>query len=158
MRRTSKFAAQTKVSSDRSIGEIATLLRRFGAGQFGYLADDAEGIANVMFSYRDRNIRISVTLPKMTEFKRTPGGRMAKTNRAQALWEQETRRRWRSLALLVKAKLVAVEDGVSSFDTEFLPYIVWPGGKTTAEQLVGQVATLADSGKGPKLLVMPEVE
>ena len=40
--------------------------------------------------------------------------------------EQERRRLWRALLLNIKAKLEAVESGISVFDEEFMAHIVLP--------------------------------
>jgi len=50
---------------------------------------------------------------------------------------------------------VAVDAGVVEFTTEFLPYIVMPGGQTVAETLVPQLPTVLATGVLPSLLPLP---
>jgi hypothetical protein len=153
-----RYASNTQVTADRSRQEIERLLMRFGAGQFGYLTDVQNNRAHIMFVYRGLRIRISVSLPKESDFNKTPKGRRKKDNQIKVDYEKEMRRRWRSLTLLVKAKLVAVEDGVATFEEEFLPYILWGNGQTTAEQLSGRIMSIEESGVVPNLLPMPKEE
>ena len=151
-----RYAENTKVSMNRSREEIERLLIRFGAGQFGYMTDVESGRAHIMFVYRCMRFRISVLLPGQEEFKLTPKGRAKKESQIHIDLEREITRRWRSLTLLVKAKLVAVEDNVATFEEEFLPYLMWGDGRTTAQQLSGKIEEIAMSGKTPKLLPMVE--
>lgn len=61
----------------------------------------------------------------------TPTGRRTRSDdAAEKAWEQATRQRWRALHLVVKAKLEAVESGITVFDDEFLAHIVLPDGGT----------------------------
>lgn len=59
----------------------------------------------------------------------------------------------RSLCLCVKAKLEAVESGISSFESEFLAHFVVPGGKTFGEIAIPQLEEARISGKLPQLLL-----
>lgn len=70
----------------------------------------------------------------------------------QAQVEQENRRRWRCLALVIKAKLEAVESGITTLEQEFLAHIVLPNGKTVSEEMVPQIAHAYSTGKMPPLL------
>ena len=65
---------------------------------------------------------------------------------------QEVRRRWRALALSIKAKLETVESGIAEFETEFMPYMVLPNGKTVAENILPEIERAYSTGKMPKLL------
>jgi len=66
--------------------------------------------------------------------------------------QQEVRRRWRALALAVKAKLEVVASGIVGFDSEFMPYIVMPDGKTVAEHVSPSIAEAYAGGKMKALL------
>jgi predicted DNA-binding protein len=129
-----RYAAQTKVSSDKSRSEIERTLTRYGASKFMYGWDaDAAVIA---FSAHERYIRFKLPLPDREdrEFTHHSYGRRADTE-IERRWEQATRQRWRALALVVKAKLEAVEAGISEFEDEFLAYIVLPDNKTLSEHV-----------------------
>lgn len=68
----------------------------------------------------------------------------------------ELRRRWRAPALVIKAKLEAVESGIRTFDEEFVADTVLPDGRTVAQWLLPQVDAAAVSGFMSALLPMFE--
>ena len=149
------YARNTEVSPERSRAEIERLLMRFGADMFAYMTDREGGKSHVAFTFHGLRVRVTVDLPDRASVSRTPKGRIKKANRVEKDWEQEIKRRWRSLTLLVKSKLVAVADGVATFEQEFLPYIVWGDGKTTAERLDGRIGELANAKNFGRLLPIP---
>ena len=69
--------------------------------------------------------------------------------------QKEIRRLWRSLAMIIKAKLEAVASGVSIFDDEFMPYIVLPNGETVGQFMRPQIDVAYQNGSMPKLLPGP---
>lgn len=64
---------------------------------------------------------------------------------------QDERQRWRVLLLVIKAKLEAVESGISTIREEFLAYVMTPGG-TLGKRLIPQLDGIAKSGNIPPLL------
>lgn len=68
---------------------------------------------------------------------------------------QEVRALWRGLALLVKAKLAAVEAGISEFEVEFLPHTILPDGSTVAEQVLPTIEAAYRRGAVAPLLAPP---
>ena len=158
-----KYASDTSVSVEKSRAEIEKLLVRFGASSFAYGWKD--GSAIVEFVCGDRRVRFTMKLPSKFDKEFTTRlryGREAKNTPEQAeeLWEQACRSYWRALVLLIKAKLAAVEAGITEFEDEFLSHIVVPaaGGRTTTagEWLKPQLAD-AYSGDGGlrKLPLLP---
>lgn len=144
-----RYAASTEVSAERSRTEIERLLRRFGATGFAYAW--SEHAATVAFHIAGLTVRIAVTLPHQgdPEFSRTPTGRQRTARQAEEAYEAECRRRWRALAAVIKAKLVAVEDNISTLENEFLAFIVLPNGQTLGEWAGPQLA------KGEPLPLLP---
>ena len=57
-----------------------------------------------------------------------------------------------ALALVVKAKLEAVQSGIVGFEDEFMAHIVMPDGKTVAEHARPLIASAYETGKVPALL------
>lgn len=147
-----KYAANTDVSSDRSRAEIERTLERYGARQFMYGWDQDRAV--VGFVLNDREIRFVLPLPDRdsTDFTRTPTGRPRAATQARAEYEQAVRQRWRSLALVIKAKLEAVESGIVTFDAEFLAHIVLPDGRTVADTVVPRVEQAYRDHEMPSLL------
>jgi hypothetical protein len=151
-----KFASQTTVSPDKSRAEIEATLKRYGASHYGYMSGpDAAAIA---FQAKDRRLRFTLPMPKLSEFKRYKKRSDAyyetvRTDvQAQQHHDQAIRQRWRALALVIKAKLEAVESGVSTFEEEFMANIVLPSGQTMAEYALPQIAQAYETGSMPPLL------
>lgn len=156
----SQFAEKTSVSSEKSRAEIETMLSRYGADAFGYMTDGPN--ACVHFRCKGRFVRFVITQPDKNEkrFIYTPHHQYRRTPEdAFKTWEQECRRLWRSLALVIKAKLECIASGIATFDTEFLPYIVLPGNKTVAEHALPMIEKAYTDGQMPKnFLGLPSPE
>jgi hypothetical protein len=132
----SAYAEGTSVAPDRSRAEIEKTLDRFGADEFAYAS--SKGRAVIAFTAQGRQVRIDVPMPDPSarEFIVTETGRARTATAARAAYDQEVRRRWRALTLVVKAKLEAVESGISTFEEEFLAHTVLPGGRTVAQEVM----------------------
>jgi len=144
----SSYASQTTVSADKSRSEIEATLRRFGADQFMYGWEKTHAV--IQFRAQQRLIRFVLELPNRDDprFTLTPTGKKRRTPDAMLkAYEQATRSTWRSLALVIKAKLVAVDDGIVTFEHEFLAHIVLPSGDTVGRWAIPQVATAYETGE-----------
>lgn len=71
---------------------------------------------------------------------------------AQAAYEQDVRQRWRALCLCIKAKLEAVEAGITTFEDEFMAHIVLPNGQTMSQHATPMIAQAYETGNVPPLL------
>ncbi len=145
-----KYAEKTTVSEGRSKIEIEQTLTRYGATSFmyGWSGD----ICIVAFEMSNRRIKIKLPMPDPNSFGRTPTGRRRTTAQAQNAHAQATKQRWRALALFIKAKLEAVESGITTFEAEFLDGTMLPSGQTVGEWLKPQIETVYDGGQMPPLL------
>ena len=142
------YARQTTVPVERSVAEVQRLLRRFGAGDFAQFTSEQRETAGVVFARLGISYRMTFRLPREEEFLQTPQGRMRTSDKmVEQAHQQEVRRLWRSLALLVKAKLVAVEDGIADFEQEFLPAAMLESGATIAEEGVPRLLEAAKTGR-----------
>jgi hypothetical protein len=72
---------------------------------------------------------------------------------AEEARNQAIRQRWRALVLAVKAKLEAVEVGISTIEKEFLAFVVMPDGRQLLDHLLPELQAIAASGKMPKLML-----
>jgi hypothetical protein len=61
-------------------------------------------------------------------------------------------RRWRALCLVIKAKLEAVQSGISEFEDEFLANIVLPTGETVLSSIRPRIAEMYKTGNTIPLL------
>lgn len=148
------YADRTSVSAEKSRAEIEKLVRRYGATGFAYAWSD--NAAQVAFAIIDRRVRFTLTMPNPTdrEFTHSPTGRTRTAVAAEQVWEQACRSSWRALALVVKAKLEAVESGISTVEQEFLAWIVLPDGSTVGERAIPAIETAYETGKVPAMLAI----
>jgi hypothetical protein len=148
-----QYARDTSVSTSASMDEIQRLLVRYGAD--GFMFGQQGSQAAVQFQVRNRRVRFVVTLPKLDdpEIRLTPKGRYARSTRDQLReLDRATRQRYRALALVIKAKLEAVETGICAFDEEFLPHFVLPNGQTVYESLAPRLDGALDGSTSVPLL------
>lgn len=68
--------------------------------------------------------------------------------------EQEIRRAWRLLLLLLKAKLEAVREGATTIEREFMADTVMPNGQTFTEYAQPQLEQAYALGKMPSALMI----
>lgn len=149
------YAAGTEVPADRSRAEIERTLRRYGAKAFAYAwEEDGAPVATIAFKLADRQVRMRLPLPnpESREFTVTPTGKSRTAAAATAAYEQATRQKWRALALVVKAKLEAVDAGISTVEREFLADIALPGGTTVGEWAAPQLAAVYAGASMPALM------
>ena len=154
------YASSTTVPVTRSRAELDALLAKHGASRRAIGHDEAEGYAFAVFEIQGRQVRLRVPLPRKEDLgKKTPRDWWRWTEAQRDSWrsksvEQLHRARWRQLLLLVKAKLEAVELGLSTFEREFLADIYLSSGRTVHEEIKAGIASNYLGGGAPKLLGM----
>jgi len=152
----SRYASTTEVPLDRSRGEIERIVTKHGASSYAYGWQGANAV--ITFDLKGRRYRFRVPLPDRDarEFNFTEGrGTRRSADAAETLWLQACRARWRALVLIIKAKFVAVEDGIVSIEEEFLPYVVMPDGRTVSELAQPAIETAYATGEMRPLLELP---
>lgn len=148
-----KFAANTRVSVERTQAEIKDTLLRYGADEFGFMQSRIKATIGFVFSGLRIQIDVRLPNPKDEEFTHTPArGTERRREDADALWDQAVRQRWRCLLLAIKAKLEAIESGISTMEQEFLAFVVMPDGKPLHEHVIPKLEQMTVSGEMPKLL------
>jgi hypothetical protein len=147
-----KYANTTEVGADRSRNEIERTLQRYGARQFMYGWDENRAVLG--FVVGNRQVRFVLPLPDREdpEFSRTPTGRVRSATATADAYEQAVRQRWRALALVIHAKLEAVDTRIVDFDSEFLAHLVLPSGETVGDAVGPGLAEAYRTGKTPALL------
>ena len=126
MSATRPYAQGTRVPVRQSKDELERLLERYGADEFASGWDTG----NQVIAFRYNSLTIRFKIPKSDD-------------------EREDRRRWRVLVLVVKAKLEAIATDVSTFEQEFLAWVVGPGGVTLGDRFIPQLENLEEL---PRLL------
>lgn len=145
-----KYASNTAVKPEKSRFEIESILKRYGATHYGYMS--GPGNAAIAFQAHGRRLRFTLPLPSLKEFRTDARGHVRADGVQHNALDQAIRQRWRALALVIKAKLEAVETGVSTFEEEFMANIVLPSGQTMAEYALPQIAQAYQSNSMPPLL------
>jgi len=144
------YAADTKVPVDRSRAEIERTLVRYGADAFSYGYDEHRAV--IQFRAHGRMVRLDVPVPTLEDVAFTPSGERRSAAAAGAAREKLTRARWRALALVVKAKLEAVESGIVGFEEEFLAHIMLPDASTVGDWMAEQLDAVYTTGSMPEVL------
>lgn len=160
--RRKNFAENTTVAAERTKSDIRKLVTAAGAQGWRAGEDEDRGQAVIEFrlpaapphTYSVR-IRIHLPIPALDEFRLDGRGR-TRTATAQAeAYGQEIRRRWRALHLSLKAKLVAVQEGIFTVEDEFEPHIVIPGtNRTMREHTRHQLQKSLETNTPPSSLPM----
>jgi len=120
-----RYAARTSVPVSKSKRDIEDALERYGASSFASGWDAGAGQDYIGFTFGGLMIRFTVDRPEH---------------------EQDQRQRWRALLLVVKAKLEAIDSNISSFEKEFLAWVVLPDGRTVGAWATPQLAQLPSRG------------
>ena len=152
-----KYAADTAVSAEASRAVIERTLIRYGADRFLYGWE--QGHAAIAFDLDGRRMRFVLPMPDRSarEFTHTPARGMPRSPEArEAAYNQAVRQRWRALLLVIKAKLEAVDAGISTLEEEFLAATVLPDNRTVGAWLLPQLDRAYASGKLPPMLPSPE--
>lgn len=147
------YAETTTVPVEKSRSEIERILERYGADAFMYGWNDKGAAIAVPRARQARQVRAAAprqdrrSLP-LLQARREPHVRTPEATLKE--WEQACRQRWRALALVVKAKLEAVEAGITLFEAEFMAHIVLPSGETVGEWMGPQIEEAYASGLMPQ--------
>lgn len=150
-----QYAQNTEVSAERSRAEIERIVTKYGATEYGYGWQGTQAV--MMFTLSNRQMRFILSLPDRAEYRLTATGRARTASSQTEAWEQACRASWRSLALVVKAKLEAVSAGIVTLEEEFAAHIVIPGtgGRTLGEMIVPAIsAAYAEGSPAPILSAM----
>lgn len=129
------YATSTKVPVVQTQAEIGEMLRKAGATTYGTANEGDRGI--VFFRLKDRMVRFTL---------KTGGG------------AQGERTRWRTLLLVLKAKLEAIATGLVTLEDEFLAQTMTGDGKTVSEHVQPIIEKNLIEGGAPRfaLLGAPE--
>lgn len=151
-----QFASETKVPIIKTKMEIEAILTKYGAAGFmsGWNADRAM----IAFDMCKRRIVFSLPLPNINsdDIRLNGHGRVRDAKGIEKAYEQAQRQRWRALLLVIKAKLEAVESGITEFEDEFLAHIALPDGQTVGDWMRPQIALAYESKEMPALLPAPK--
>lgn len=150
------YAETTSVPVDRSRLEVERILKKAGGNQFGYWDDDEHSVSVIVCQLEGYSLKFHVFQPDPIDYRdngKTGRSRRTRTpKQAEQAAEQELKRRWRALSLIVKAKLEVIASGQSTIGREFMADMLLPSGKTVGEEMEPKLIQAAQQGKMPKLL------
>jgi hypothetical protein len=152
-----RYAQETNVAWEKSRQEIEDTLKRYRCTHFGYMT--MPNAVMIGFTLNKVPYRLEVPLPdpKSKPILYKPNGQRRTERMIETAVEQETRRRWRVLLLLIKAKLEWVELGMSTVEKEFMADIVLPDGTTMIQWASRQLQPAIEAGRMPtNILSLPE--
>lgn len=139
MSRRRAYAEDTRVPVAKSQGDLVALLSKFDADQIGHVLDRTTGEAIVFFTRKSRQYRLGIPMPK-------------KVNLNAAQFDQRCRARWRALLLLIKAKMVGIDCGATTFEEEFLAHTVTAQGERLVDVIRAPLEEHYETGQPVNLL------
>ena len=140
------YAKRTTVTAQKTAGDILTLLRGRGVTKTAMYEDERS--AQIAFEMDGAAFRIALPLPdpNQKDFHYHSRGVRTQTESLR-LYDAELNRRWRALFMVIKAKIVAVEEGISTMQAEFVGNVVLGDGRTVSETYAPQLGQLSALGQ-----------
>ena len=117
------YAKYTKVSVEKTQWAIIELLKKHGAK--GFMMDFESN--RIGFQVGNRNVIIKMDSPDKDNYN------------TDNQYEQAIKTKWRAFLLIIKAKFVGIDSGVTTFDNEFMPHFILQNGKTLGEVILPQL-------------------
>lgn len=142
-----KFAPKTTVSHIKTRGQIEKEIEKYGCKGFQYYDGATE--QHVGFEIEDRKVAFELPIPdpQDEEFTHTATGIKRTAKQALCAWEQIRRQRWRALLLSIKAKLEAIDCGISTVHEQFLGETVLPNGQTVNQCILPTITHACETGQ-----------
>ena len=122
------YAEDTKVPIAQSRSQIETMLRKASATRIVTMDEAPEAV--VMFMLAGRLIKLQIEIPGDAS-------------------DQRRRAIWRAIGLVVKAKIEAVAQGITTVEQEWLAHVVLPDGSTVGDWVEPQLKIAYDKGQMP---------
>lgn len=150
-----QYAHQTKVTRAATMAELEALLGKYGCVSFTSGTDQGDAI--IAFELAGLRVLMRIALPGVNDrrFTHTDTGRNRHTDTVHAEHQAAIRATWRALLLFVKAKLVAVDQGLTTIEQEFLPYVLLPDGSTFSHHVLPEIRKAYATGVIPALIPGP---
>jgi hypothetical protein len=149
------YAEATTVAVERSVAEIATLVRRNAGSQIAQLDDDDRYV--IAFTMADRQVRFTVMFDPLAHKRFATDGRGSARDAAgrRKQWEQHRRQRMRAMLLVIRAKFESVDSGVETFEQAFLANVVMSTGETVYDRIAAPIAAEYQTGAPQLMLTGP---
>jgi len=139
------YMATTKISTDKTAGEVGTVLAKFGASDVLTKYENGEAIG-ISFIIKNGDKGIPFKLPINWKTVLTSMQADRKTPRNLCNEEQAKRVAWRLVLRWVQSQLAFIEAGGVKIEEVFLPYAQKQNGQTVYEAFAEQKFKLLGSG------------
>jgi hypothetical protein len=131
-----RYANDTEVPVDKSQSEVRKMLRELGADRIAVVDDIVQGSA-VWFQ-----------IPPVAYIVRSPP---PKSDMTEAQRSKRTRSDWRAMVLLIKAKKIGIEQGITTVEREFLADAIMPDGSSLMDHAPAMIEGAYRDGGPPRL-------
>lgn len=127
-------------TSKRARDDTQALLSRFGCSKFGWMNDVEEGVVELYFEWRGRQVRMRASARGWAALYLNAHPWTPRHRRTKAEYEARTQRHAMEVVVYclirdwLKGCLTAVESQAFPFDHVFLPWMVTADGRTIAER------------------------
>ena len=129
------YAEDTKVPIAQSRAQIETMLRKVSANRIVTMDEALEAVVAFMLAGRLIRLRIEISGDAS---------------------DQRRRAIWRAIGLVVKAKIEAVAQGITTVEQEWLAHVVLPDGSTVGDWVEPHLQVAYDDGRMPTEPLMLE--
>lgn len=146
-----RYAERTEVPVEKTRTEIESTVKRYGATGYSYGWQDNRHV--VQFIIQNRRIKIELVLPTMDDeqFKYDRRDNWRTDKEITKAWEQEVRRKWRVLLLILKSRLEELDEDVP-IEFALTPWILLPNGQTVGSVITERIDAAYQVGSMPPLL------
>lgn len=138
------YAKGTSVSTEKTLSEIRSTLKRYEATSFVMMEEEKQVI--VAFEMENRRVRFVLPLPIRNNFRVKVNGSSTRIGTKEE-YERSIRECYRALLLTIKAKLQSVESGIETMDEAFMAQLVLASGQTMSEWAKPQIERLYGSNQ-----------
>lgn len=136
MSRRSPLPYSGAVAGDRALNELQKTLAKFGCESFGSMIDVERGLTIVQFKWRGRTVSLEASWKGYTQALLNGTGRKAwSPKETQAALAQARVSVCSVLRDWVKGQVTAVECGVMSFETAFMPHMLLKSGQRVIDKV-----------------------
>jgi hypothetical protein len=138
---------ESAVAGDRAINEMQKTLKAFGCQSFGTMTDEERGCMIVAFKWRDKQVQLEASWKGYAQaLIRKSGWREREAFEQAKIAVCSVLRDW------VKGQTTAIECGVMSFETAFLPHMLLKDGRRLIEAAQAANILPPPDNNGPKVV------
>ena len=150
---------ESATAGDRALNEMQKTLSAFGCQSFGTMTDNERQVMIVAFKWRDRQVHLEAS------WKGYAGALLKSRGHLKGYGDQQRKREQKALEQArisvcsvlrdwVKAQTTAVECGVMSFETAFMPHMLLKDGRRVID--AAQQANLLPPPEESNVLQLPK--